>query len=205
MPSEKADNNSVSTAASYNAPSYLFPSHTAYITEADLRGLTKHEVSLIRNEIYARHGYIFKQEEFKVYFNTQDWYNPNENFSTSMFNEIERANIDFIVNYEKKMDEIIRNENFEKLVDLGQHPLNYDESVFVAFFDQEYGNDFNWMYMGATYSTFAVDGYESFDVYKIFFPNDMYGYYLIPFSGEKGTICSVYQFIEGEQLKLIWG
>ena len=94
--------NSVNTSTPL--PIYLFPSDTIYITENDLKGLSKYEIALIRNEIYARHGYIFKQEKFKTYFNTQSWYHPNETFSASSFNKIERANIDFIVNYEKKLD-----------------------------------------------------------------------------------------------------
>lgn len=86
-----------------SSSNYLFPSDTKYITKADLDGLTKDEVALIRNEIYARHGYIFTTNKtVKAYFESQSWYKPNSNFSESMFNEIERANKDFIVKYEKE-------------------------------------------------------------------------------------------------------
>lgn len=79
---------------------YLFPSDREYITESDLIGKSKDEVAMIRNEIYARHGYIFNTEPFKSYFESKDWYTPNENFNDSVFSEIEKTNKDFLVNYE---------------------------------------------------------------------------------------------------------
>ncbi len=79
---------------------YFFPSDREYITERDLRGKTKEEVAFIRNEIYARHGYVFNTEPYKSYFAQKDWYTPNPNFNDDMFNEIEEKNKDFIVDYE---------------------------------------------------------------------------------------------------------
>lgn len=80
---------------------YLFPSDREYITESDLVGKSKDEVAMIRNEIYARHGYIFNTEPFKSYFEAKDWYVPNENFNESVFSEIEKTNKDFLVKYEE--------------------------------------------------------------------------------------------------------
>ena len=82
---------------------YLFPSDMALITEADLYGKSQYEVELILNEIYARHGYIFKKEKFSTYFGSKAWYVPNANYSDSMLNNIERENIDFIVQFQKNM------------------------------------------------------------------------------------------------------
>lgn len=47
---------------------YMFPSDIRYISEYDLNMKTRDEVFLIRNEIYARHGYIFKNEPYASYF-----------------------------------------------------------------------------------------------------------------------------------------
>lgn len=80
---------------------YLFPSDKKYITESDLYGKSKDDVALIRNEIYARHGYIFGSEYYKAYFESKDWYVPNENFSSDMLNKIEKSNSEFIVMYEE--------------------------------------------------------------------------------------------------------
>ena len=81
---------------------FLFPSDVKLITENDLDGFTKEEVAIIRNEIYARHGYIFKTEPFITYFNGKSWYSKNESFHEGMLNDTERANREFIVSYEEK-------------------------------------------------------------------------------------------------------
>jgi len=59
-------------------------------------------IKILRNEIYARHGKIFKSENLQTVFNNQSWYKPNPNFTESMLNEYEKANVNFILNYEKK-------------------------------------------------------------------------------------------------------
>ena len=40
------------------------------LTEDDLRGLSDEQLEIARNEIYARHGYQFKQKKMKNYFNS---------------------------------------------------------------------------------------------------------------------------------------
>jgi hypothetical protein len=50
------------------------------VTEAMLRGLSLHELRLLRNEIYARHGRIFKTLWIQQYFGGQMWYDPKEDF-----------------------------------------------------------------------------------------------------------------------------
>lgn len=82
---------------------YLFPSDREYISGSYLYGISKEEVALIRNEIYARHGYIFNTEPYKSYFESKDWYVPNVSFTEDLFNSIEKANKDFIVSYEEFM------------------------------------------------------------------------------------------------------
>ncbi|MBR4720916.1 MAG: YARHG domain-containing protein [Clostridia bacterium] len=79
---------------------YLFPSDTQYLTEADLNGLSKFDTGLIRNEIFARKGYVFKNEPYKSYFNSQAWYNPKPSAKIKL-NDIEKYNNDFILQYER--------------------------------------------------------------------------------------------------------
>lgn len=103
MPTQSTAQNSYSYD---NNSDYLFPSDTVYITEKDLMNKSKDEVALIRNEIYARHGYIFKTEPYKSYFESKNWYIPtiqSEAFDYSSFNAIEKANIDAIREYESRM------------------------------------------------------------------------------------------------------
>lgn len=88
---------------SYTNDVFMFPSDKEYISEDYLRYKSKDEVAMIRNEIYARHGYVFNTEPYKSYFESQEWYTPNYNFDDSLFNAIEKANKDFIVEYEETM------------------------------------------------------------------------------------------------------
>ena len=85
---------------------YLLPdSNTRYLTEADLSGLTHEELCFARNEIFARHGRIFQTPQIAAYFNSKSWYKGTvsaANFSESVFNAYERANISLISEYEQK-------------------------------------------------------------------------------------------------------
>lgn len=82
---------------------YLYPSDKRIITESELNAMSQNEIALIRNEIYAKHGYIFQTEPYKSYFNAKEWYTPDPYFDVSEFNAIETANKDRIIEYESKM------------------------------------------------------------------------------------------------------
>lgn len=85
---------------------YLLPgSDSAYITMADLKGFSAEECRIARNEIYARHGRKFKDQELQAYFDSKDWYHGTiepDSFKEDMLNEYELANRDLIVEFEKK-------------------------------------------------------------------------------------------------------
>lgn len=90
-----------------NNGDYIIPdSSTRYLTEADLVNLTAEELRIARNEIYARHGRMFKDEMLQAYFDSKEWYvgtiHP-DNFTQSMLSAIEIANTATITDYEAKM------------------------------------------------------------------------------------------------------
>ena len=64
-------------------------------------------LDIMRNEIFARHGHIFKAERFADYFNTQPWYNGTVDDATELLSEIEQQNVEQI----KAVQEIIANTN----------------------------------------------------------------------------------------------
>ena len=68
------------------------------LTEEDVKGKTSHELRIMRNEIYARHGYIFKDPILRDYFIQKSWYKPTTISVT--FNDIEEYNVRFIQQYE---------------------------------------------------------------------------------------------------------
>lgn len=98
---------SMAYAPNFSAGSgdYVYPSDTQYITEAQLNRLSRDEVRLILNEIYARHGYAFQTDVYRNYFMSKTWYYPrySENSQVEVyFNAIEKANTETIVEYEKR-------------------------------------------------------------------------------------------------------
>lgn len=81
----------------------IYDSDSRYITKADLDLLTQEELKLSRNEIYARRGREFVDEELREYFNSKSWYTGTispDNFTESILNEYERANAYYIKQYE---------------------------------------------------------------------------------------------------------
>jgi hypothetical protein len=74
---------------------------TKSITDALLEGLFQEDARKLRNEIYARHGKIFKDKELQRYFASFDWYKPDQSFSEKALNEIEKENATYIFNYEQ--------------------------------------------------------------------------------------------------------
>ena len=69
-------------------------------------GLTREQLRLARNEIYARHGRKFKDAALDEYFRSKSWYMPTiepDNFNENVFNDYEIANRKLIADYEKKM------------------------------------------------------------------------------------------------------
>jgi hypothetical protein len=73
------------------------------IAEAMLRGLSLHELRLLRNEIYARHGRVFKTLWLQQYFGGQAWYDPNEEFKDEELTGADKTNVETIVAYENKL------------------------------------------------------------------------------------------------------
>lgn len=54
---------------------YIFPnSDSEYLTKSDLKGMSKSEINLAKNELYARHGRKFKSKELQEYFESKSWY-----------------------------------------------------------------------------------------------------------------------------------
>lgn len=95
----------ISVLTNYDGSGYILSnSGTKLLTSDDIAGLSKDQLALARNEIYARHGRKFKMAVYQDYFNKCSWYsvNPNYNYSddNSNLNEIEAKNVVFILKAE---------------------------------------------------------------------------------------------------------
>ncbi len=83
--------------------SYLFAnSDSAYLSKSDVSSLSREELNLAINEIYARRGRIFSDPALSSYFKSKSWYDPKynaEEFSANVtFNSYEQANLQLMVN-----------------------------------------------------------------------------------------------------------
>jgi len=70
------------------------------LSSADLSGLSKYDLKIMRNEIFARHGYIFMTNDMKNYFQNQSWYTPRYSNVTAMLTSTEQKNVALIKRYE---------------------------------------------------------------------------------------------------------
>ncbi|MCQ2974094.1 MAG: YARHG domain-containing protein [Bacteroidales bacterium] len=57
---------------------------------------------IMRNEIYARHGWIFNSADLKSYFSAQPWYHPGTDNNKIKLSQIEEINVNIIKNFEKQ-------------------------------------------------------------------------------------------------------
>ena len=87
---------------------YVLPESATHLySEAEVSGLSEWDLSIARNEIYARHGRGFADQELAAYFASQLWYRQQytpEQFdalSPSPLNDVERANAALLLKVEK--------------------------------------------------------------------------------------------------------
>ena len=84
----------------------VFDSDTRYYTREEMRQIswTPELTAVFRNEIYARHGYIFKNDIWNDFFSTYIWYSgiyPADKFDAGVFNEYEKENLKLAVEMEQ--------------------------------------------------------------------------------------------------------
>lgn len=72
------------------------------MSDGDLETYTAWELTLMRNEIFARHGRPFSNTELRAYFLERPWYSPDSGFSESRLTPVQRANVSRIADYQKR-------------------------------------------------------------------------------------------------------
>ena len=91
-----------------------------------LHGLSLHELRLLRNEVYARHGRQFQAPWLSQYFFSQPWYQPSDTFKDEDLSGKDKQNVETIVAYENKIHD-----------DLSRKPTN--ASVLEGLFIEDAG------------------------------------------------------------------
>lgn len=67
--------------------------------------LTKADIYILRNSIFARHGFAFRDKQLRIYFESFNWYMPVFGDVKNELSEIEKQNIDLLLRYEKNATE----------------------------------------------------------------------------------------------------
>ncbi|MCB9261622.1 MAG: YARHG domain-containing protein [Flavobacteriales bacterium] len=70
------------------------------LVETDVENFSKHTLRVLRNLIYARHGYSFKMLDIRTFFESYSWYTPVSINIQNVLTEIEKDNIALIKRYE---------------------------------------------------------------------------------------------------------
>ncbi|WP_316824586.1 YARHG domain-containing protein [Pedobacter miscanthi] len=66
---------------------------TTTLKEEDVKNLRKLDLQIIKNTIFARHGYAFKKQTFRNFFDPVEWYVPVKNNVDNDLTTIENKNI----------------------------------------------------------------------------------------------------------------
>ncbi|KAA1241029.1 YARHG domain-containing protein [Aquimarina sp. RZ0] len=95
-----------------------------FLSEEVLKTKTKEELRLIRNEVFARKGYVFKSDDLNQYFKTKSWYTPDATVKVTLSDE-EQSYIDRVKNIENPSKEIDKcldyiNDNIKKVYPISQ-------------------------------------------------------------------------------------
>ncbi len=103
------------------------------LANTELASKTAQELRLLRNEIFARKGYVFKNKELNHHFGQKEWYTAKPDTIINLSEE-EKSYIDRIKGYEltlskEKELELIQNEDEYKIDSI----VNADKATALTF------------------------------------------------------------------------
>jgi hypothetical protein len=95
-----SDNEDVNSKKENSRPGKYQVASERILSNNEIAKMDKYELKLMKNEIFARYGYIFKTAEMKAYFESQPWYQPKYEDVTSYLSDIEKRNIKLLSDYD---------------------------------------------------------------------------------------------------------
>lgn len=115
-------------------------------SEKEINHLSLLELKVLRNEIFARHQYVFKNDRLKDYFlERYDWYKPNYKLENIIeLNNFEKENSRLFLKKENEKVElkktIIKKLNLFKQALISSDTLTTNTSISKFVIDNEYVN-----------------------------------------------------------------
>lgn len=76
------------------------------LSKKDLEGKTLEKLYFMKNEIYARHGKRFRENDLYNYFQQKSWYKPSKKYNDNLLTETDKNNIKLIT---EKENELLKN------------------------------------------------------------------------------------------------
>ena len=147
------------------------------LTEQMLRGLSLHELRLLRNEVYARHGRMFRAEWLQQYFFFQPWYAPDENFKDEELSGNDKLNVETIVKYENKIHQDLSSKPITRALleglfledasQMRQEIYARHGKVFREPWLQKYFSSFDWYKADPTFTEAALTDVEKKNIATI--------------------------------------
>ena len=147
------------------------------ITEQMLHGLSLHELRLLRNEIYARHGRMFRAEWLQQYFFFQPWYTPDENFKDEQLSGNDKLNVETIVKFENRIHQelsakpittaLLEGLFIEDASQMRQEIYARHGKVFKEPWLQKYFSSFDWYKADPNFSEAALSEVEKKNIATI--------------------------------------
>jgi TPR repeat protein len=132
-------------SAATGVPGKYPQASTRTLDLTDLEGLSPWELRVMRNEIFARKGFIFNKGKLATYFRSQPWYTPSSNDVAEQLSETERANILLIKFQEGKL--AYKNQNYEQAYEnflvAAQHRNVAAVNYLGMMYEHGYGVDKN--------------------------------------------------------------
>ncbi len=73
------------------------------LTLAQIEEMSRRDLRLLRNTIYARRGRPFQSAVLQGYFSDKEWYSANKSFSEAMLTEVDKRNIQLVQSMEDRL------------------------------------------------------------------------------------------------------
>ncbi len=147
------------------------------VTEQMLRGLSLHELRLLRNEVYARHGRTFRAQWLQQYFDMQPWYTIDENFKDESLTGSDKTNVETIVKYENRIHEelstkpvtraLLEGLFVEDVSQMRQEIYARHGKVFKEAWLQKYFSSFDWYKANPDYTDASLSDVEKQNITTI--------------------------------------